>query len=93
MKTINDAAIDYLYKITGNISGKLPQIFKAGAEFAQRWIPVEEELPVFGIRVLIKNEDGFEWFGHTNHRGCLNYEDKNTSCEPKITHWRPIDLK
>lgn len=30
--------------------------FKAGIEFAQRWIPIEEELPELGVEVLFKNE-------------------------------------
>ena len=30
--------------------------FKAGVEFAQRWISVEEELPDIGEEVLVKRE-------------------------------------
>ena len=97
MKTIEEAATQsYINEVmtggcnAGSTFGK--EMFIKGIEFAQRWISVEEEIPPFGIRVLIKNKDGFEWFGHTNHRGCINYENKNTSCEPKITHWRPIEV-
>ena len=65
MKTIEEAATDFSKDIrenslTGNNAGKQQyQVgrkigFNAGVEFAQRWIPVEEELPESGNNVLVK---------------------------------------
>ena len=59
MKTIEEAAKEYeLYSIN-NLRGA----FKAGAEFAQRWIPVKEELPEvkqYDYQVLAKSIYGYE---------------------------------
>ena len=66
--------------------------FKAGVEFATRWIPVEEELPPIDVPILIKTMDGY--YDETMYNGeyfrgrgdwSLQYED--------ITHWRPIEFK
>ena len=56
MKTIEEAAKDFN---DSHVNGHHPQkwvsdIFKAGVEFAQRWIPVEEELPEIGEKVITK---------------------------------------
>ena len=48
MKTIEEAAKEYGRKVSpqSDWTARNAEIsFKAGAEFAQRWIPVEEELP------------------------------------------------
>ena len=54
MKTIDEAAKDYVKGFGGNPELSLSEIieyaiedFKAGAEFAQRWIPVDDELPEY----------------------------------------------
>jgi len=64
--------------------------FKAGVEFAQRWIPIEEELPPVNRTVLIEYDDAIvgvlkykKYIGFTSYRSDLS----------KITHWRPINLK
>ena len=49
MKTIEEAAKDFN---DSHVNGHHPQkwvsdIFKAGVEYAQRWIPVQEELPEY----------------------------------------------
>ena len=65
MKTIEEAAENYIqskYKEFAllDIIGEDTSIkdfrddFKAGVEFAQRWIPVEEELPEIGEKVITK---------------------------------------
>ena len=78
--------------------------FKAGAEFAQRWIPVDEELPEIGEQVLAKKElrHGDTWV--------QNFYSIVTRMTPSgewegvkwsdvgfnrgiVTHWRPIELK
>ena len=94
MKTIEEASHEYFraaqlgFENPGSEAG-----FKAGVEFAQRWISVEEELPKYqGIDfyVLMKNER-------------LNSDDINLVLIEGIddvenvyqyaTHWRPIELK
>ncbi len=70
--------------------------FSEGIAWAERWIPVEEELPPIGknVTILLKGEDenGKETFNiHTfdkiiNHKrlkGWFDFYD--------FTHWRPIN--
>ena len=60
--------------------------FKKGVEFAQRWIPVEEELPEKLVQVIVKLENGWctcTWIT----------EDGDFAFNVKPTHWRPINLK
>ena len=70
--------------------------FVQGVAWAERWIPVEEELPPIGknVTILLKGEDenGKETFNvHTfdkitNHKrlkGWFDFYD--------FTHWRPIN--
>ena len=66
--------------------------FKAGAEFAQRWTSVEEELPPLGVPVTCKyNMFGKEcyWSGtfYTEER-LMHFIKKHLM----ITHWRLIEL-
>ena len=60
-------------------------------EFAQRWVPVEEELPPPEESVLVK-----DCFG--KHRvSVLMYDMKTwktiSLSDGRVTHWRLIDLK
>ena len=78
--------------------------FKAGAEFAQRWVSVEEELPPIGEMVLSKMEKrhGDTWVQHYYSTATrlenqgewqdVNWVDHSMSFG-HITHWRPIELK
>ena len=62
------------------------EMFEAGVQFAQRWIPVEEELPEKLVQVIVKFEDGWctcTWIT----------EDGDFAFNVKPTHWRPIELK
>ena len=84
---------------------KLSEIsFKNGAEFAQRWISVEEELPPIGEMVLTKMEKrhGDTWVQHyystaTRLENQGEWQDVNwvnhSMSFGHITHWRPIELK
>ena len=94
MKTIEEAAKEY-----GRATGDNPDKpinagyggFMAGIEFAQRWIPVEEELPPPEESVLVK-----DCFG--KHRvSVLMYDMKTwktiSMSDGRVTHWRPIELK
>lgn len=83
MKTIEEAAKEYElihYYVDEKIA------FAKGVEFAQRWIPMEEEFPTKGIEVIAKNK----------HRKVV-YEVKTNDdvkyiCE-NFTSWRPVELK
>ena len=80
------------------------EMFKAGVEFAQRWIPVEEELPEVGEMVLTKMEKryGDTWVQNyystatrLENQGewqTVNWVDHSISFG-HITHWRYIDIK
>ena len=88
MKTIEEAAKDFN---DSHVNGHHPQkwvsdIFKAGVEFAQRWIPIEEELPEKFKQVIVKLENG--WHTCTWITG-----DGTFAFNVKPTHWRHIDLK
>lgn len=90
MKTIKEAAHEYAESqgydtcdyVTKKDFEEYARIdFYAGVEFAQRWIPIEEEMPDFleHERCLWKNENEV-WFGSA-------HESQNP------THWRPIEIK
>jgi len=75
--------------------------FRRGIEFAQRWIPVEEELPVrkdhgFSDRVLTKDRlDNFKierYDYEFNHFNDIRY-DSIVDGDGQVTHWRPIEFK
>ena len=97
MTTIGEAAVNYgnqiTLKSTDNIGARhiAWRSFEAGAEFAQRWIPVEEELPEinkygFSESVLTKlNETVIVQKGYTNKRNRFIW------CDKQPTHWRPIE--
>lgn len=97
MKTIKEAAKEYtrmtyeeVYE-PGDLSEQKLQClndFKKGVEFAQRWIPVEEELPTYLTHVLLKSANGKVQIGCFMD-GMFNIEYHNPN---KVTHWRPIEL-
>ena len=73
MKTINDAALEYAELKANKLFRRLEvsiaeKSFKAGVEFAQRRIPVEEELPdeklFLSIAALRDDSDIHQWFIH-----------------------------
>ena len=102
MKTIEEEAKEYASKVAGvvvpgtvitytieELNSFSESDFKSGVEFAQRWIPVEEELPPIGIEVIVKerfNEHEIYAFNSTR--------DRLIKCQDNcITHWRPIEIK
>ena len=99
MKTIEEAAKDFN---DSHVNGHHPQkwvsdIFKAGVEFAQRRIPVEEELPDEKNGYINKEVIAFT---SDNCAYVLIYDDyigwlpNGTDADiDNITHWRPINLK
>ena len=115
-KTIEEAAVflsnnNVLSNINWNYTSELERLktkyydgFKAGAEFAQRWISVEDELPDFD-KSKYPNGD-FEVFLVRMSTGSISPKVKycvanliaigRWSCEfdwNVVTHWRPIELK
>jgi hypothetical protein len=97
MKTIEEAAFDE-YQTNRKLQEKywIPDIcymdwFRKGAEFAQRWIPVEEELPEIGREVLLLTDKGVAI-------GCRATETKFNGVSlhgsfGKVNCWRHIEPK
>ena len=74
------------------------EMFEAGAEFAQRWISVEEELPEIGEKVITKmTKDKRTSYGiatRIREEWEINaHWIDHTFSNMTITHWRPIELK
>lgn len=120
MKTIEEAAREFAKKqailehtFTDEVAKRVAEhaCYKAAlqmAEFMQRWIPVEEELPIAyetggwdGKRsdlVLVKYADG-DWTKARLYSGELDghkfndWYDENDYLINTITHFRPIELK
>ena len=109
MKTIEEAVKEnFLYKSYGYYGlceeSIHKKIFNTGVAFAQRWIPVEEELPPIGEMVLTKMEKrhGDTWVQHYYSTATrlenqgewqdVNWVDHSMSFG-HITHWRPIEYK
>ena len=110
MKTIERAASIYAEPIASDLSHKsmddlnicdledwFKDAFKAGAQFAQRRIPVEEELPDEKNGYINKEVIAFT---SDNCAYVLIYDDyigwlpNGTDADiDNITHWRPIEIK
>ena len=78
-----------------------PISFKAGVEFAQRWISVEDELPEvknhgFSDLVLTKNSyDNImleRYDSESKQFNGIRYDCIKNN-DGQVTHWRPIELK
>lgn len=98
MKTIKEAAMDYCSKTDGyKFIARSPfKSFEAGVEFAQRRIPVEEELPDEKNGYINKEVIAFT---SDNCAYVLIYDDyigwlpNGTDADiDNITHWRPIEI-
>ena len=83
MKTIEQAQNEHsLYKDGDGFS------FRAGVEFAQRFIPIEEEMPPIKEYIIFKHHNGYEvMFFMSNY-----FREKYISYYPKGS-WRPINIK
>lgn len=102
MKTIKEAVEENYFDF------EQQSAFKHGVNFAQRWIHVEEELPLCyesgdwdGLKsdfVLIKDKYN-NWTKGILYSGIIDGHNFNDwySVEsfemPNVTHWRPIELK
>ena len=100
MKTILEAATESVDKIMLNVNFR-PYgigIFKEGVKFAQRWIPVEEELPPKGEIVLTRH-GAVDGDGNVLEIFALSYKLDDWHCDfvddldldYNPTHWRPIE--
>ena len=98
MQSIDVAAREYAIHMTGSDSYEqngLEEVFKAGVEFAQDWIPVNKELPEWytGCRldILVKKET-FNYPASVKIHTI--YSDKDIQeLKEMYTHWRLIELK
>ena len=97
MKKIEEVAKEFSEKSVW----ACPISFKAGVEFAQRWISVEEELPEvknhgFSDLVLTKNSyDNImleRYDSESKKFNGIRYDCINNN-DGQVTHWRPIELK
>ena len=102
MRTVELSAIEYAQSIDdNNYTIETESAFIAGVQFAQRWIPIEEELPQHRIAVFVKmidrnipilatlNTNDMCWYFY-------DYSDNEWygfASVKKITHWRPIERK
>jgi len=92
MKTIEEAAFDYANEKDDFFFEQTLDSFKKGVEFAQRWIPVEEELPKDNSIVLVRSI-------FPKKPTTAFFIDKIFRCDfvgmshKQVTHWRPIELK
>ena len=107
MKTIEDAARNAYCMLVlehgcnaGSTFGK--DMFEKGAEFAQRWIPVEEDNPSvdeylpfidlkYSISVEVRNEMKIQSAYLIHETG--QWRSLITGSVINPTHWRPIELK
>ena len=115
MKTIEEEAKEFASKVAGvviagtaitytieELNSFSESDFKAGAEFAQRWIPVEEENPPldeslsesevkYSITVEVKNGIKIQSAYFNTETG--QWRSLITGFILSPTHWRPIELK
>ena len=80
-----EQALDEAYKNAGS-NAYFGNGFRAGVEFAQRWISVEDELPEVSKQVIVKLPN--DW-----HTCTWLMKDGTFAFNVKPTHWRPIELK
>ena len=100
--TANDNICDVTNK---EVNLYLGYSFNAGAEFAQRWISVEEELPEEGMEILVitntdkgvvkilLNENMWYFKTGTNIFMAKYYRLLEDDIQLDVTNWRPIEIK
>ena len=105
METIEEKSFEYKENVdlsnicdTKDVRFEIQDAFTAGAEFAQRWVSVEEELPEIGEKVITKmTKDKRTSYGiatRIREEWEINsHWIDHTFSNMTITHWRPIELK
>ncbi len=93
MKKLIEASGDYSFENSYQVKASvLRKAFNAGAEFVQRWIPVDEELPKNRGQVLCKGINFTEVLSYGgNFDGWMSCIDMEAIFN--VTHWRPIEIK
>ena len=96
METI-EQALDEAYNNAGS-NAYFGNGFRAGIEFAQRWMSVEEELPKIGEKVITKmTKDKRTAYGiatRIREEWEINaHWIDHTFSNMNITHWRHINIK
>jgi hypothetical protein len=108
MKTIEEAVQDFIKERRSNSRGYPPSVwFKAGIEFAQKWISVDDELPAGyessvdwdGLRsdpVLVRNIKGEVFVAKAyinthNDKYYCEFVDNMDYTIPDIVEWRLIE--
>ena len=100
MKTVQSEAEEICIYVDDSCDAKTVayESFLSGVEFAQRWIPIEEELPDIGEKVITKmTKDKRTSYGiatRIREEWEINaHWIDHTFSHMNITHWRPIELK
>ena len=102
MKTINDAALEYAELKANKLFRRLEvsiaeKSFKAGVEFAQQFINIEDEKPEYYEPVIIELQNGgvIAWRGWSEIYGdtyTINGTDIYLMAK-EVKRWRPINFK
>ena len=111
MKTIKEAAVKYsneilIAKFNNEIKKEIYDAFLDGVKFAQRWIPVEEEMPELidrgydehGLKYTKSSESIF--IKTKSNEIAMGFICENDGWlvdffinEKEVTHWRPIEFE
>lgn len=103
MKTIEKFIKEKIEELFGsddleNVAGDISNIAEGitiGVKFAQRWIPVDKELPTCNVKILFKDRKNNV---HLKTIYSSEYFTDNEIIKEhcrirSFTHWRPIELK
>ena len=96
MKTIEKTCTEFCKKLNSVYDEK--QVFKAGVEFAQRWIPISEEKPKYYDSALVKFENGeilLVWRAYSEliESDIYTIFGTNIIADSKPIEWKPINLE
>lgn len=101
MITAEQAAVEYAESLEDNdYTIETESAFKAGVEFAQRWIQIDRYTNGYitahslsdierNLPVIMNDEDGIE----NEEYIVIRYISDLLDMDESFTHWRPINLK
>jgi hypothetical protein len=98
MKTVKQAIIEHVqafpfYRTTKPEIAR--QSFKAGIDFSQRWVSIDDELPEENTHVIVKVFPAWRqreyYYAVAVFRGGNFYINKSPNRD--VSFWRPIELK
>lgn len=99
MKTIEQRSAEiYNSNEFSFVKEDIEGLVRLGAEFAQRWIPVDEEKPEIDESILMKNSFGCYGVGKWDGKDWTFYTIEGVAklsnwISEECTHWRPIEVK